>query len=88
MITMVKIILLWFICVIIFSIIIGEIIFQKDKNKGEEKMKKRPQVEILELRLRCPECNYILESDVCNNCGCEIDTDEIMIDIQPDEILS
>lgn len=53
----------------------------------EIKVKKRPQVEILELRLRCPECNYILESDVCNYCGCEIDTDEIMIDIQPDEIL-
>lgn len=50
-------------------------------------MKKKPDVEILEVRLRCPECNYVLETDVCNNCGCEIDTDEIMIDIQPDEIL-
>lgn len=50
-------------------------------------MKKRPQVEILELRLRCPECDYVLERDVCNNCGCEIDTDTFMIDIQPEEIL-
>ena len=50
-------------------------------------MKKRPQVEILELRLRCPECNYVLESNICGNCGCEIDTDEFMIDIQLDEIL-
>lgn len=50
-------------------------------------MKKKPDVEILEVRLRCPECNYVLETDVCNNCGCEIDTDEIMIDIQVEEIL-
>lgn len=61
---------------------------RREQTKQKEiKVKKRPQVEILELRLRCPECNYILESDVCNHCGCEIDTDEIMIDIQPDEIL-
>ena len=51
-------------------------------------MKQKPQVEILELRLRCPECDYILESDVCNNCGCEINTEEITIDIQVEEILT
>lgn len=50
-------------------------------------MKKKPQVEILELRLRCPECDYVLDSDICNKCGCEIDTDTFMIDIQPEEIL-
>lgn len=50
-------------------------------------MKKKPDVEILEVRLRCPECSYVLETDVCNNCGCEIDIDEIMIDIQVEEIL-
>ena len=51
-------------------------------------MKQKPQVEILELRLKCPECDSILESDVCGSCGCEIDTEEITIDIQVEEILT
>ena len=50
-------------------------------------MKKKPDIEILEVRLRCPECNWLLENDICDNCGCEIDINEIMIDIQPEEIL-
>ena len=41
-------------------------------------MKKKPDVEILEVRLRCPECNYVLETDVCNNCGCEIVPDKYL----------
>ena len=60
---------------------------REQTQQKEIKVKKRPQVEILELRLRCPECDYVLDSNICNNCGCEIDTDTFMIDIQPDEIL-
>ena len=50
--------------------------------------KKKPEVEILEIRLRCPECDYVLESNVCNKCGCEIDTEELIVDIQVEEILT
>lgn len=50
-------------------------------------MKMKPEVEIEVLHLLCPNCGEILESDVCGHCGCEIDTSEITIDIQPKEIL-
>ena len=50
-------------------------------------MKKRPEVEIGEVKLLCPDCGSILTNEVCNRCGCEIDTREIAIDIQPEEIL-
>lgn len=48
----------------------------------------KPQVEIIEIRLRCPECDCILETAICNNCGCEIDTSEVLVDIQVEEILT
>lgn len=50
-------------------------------------MKKKPEVEIEEIKLLCPECGEVLTTDVCHSCGCEIDTGEITIDIQPEEIL-
>lgn len=50
-------------------------------------MKKRPQIEIIELKLRCPDCDEILKGKFCDNCGCEINTEEITIDIQVEEIL-
>ena len=48
---------------------------------------KRPQVEIKEIRLLCPDCGNVLEFDICECCGCQIDTEEFEIDIQPIEIL-
>lgn len=50
-------------------------------------MKKRPQIEIVDLKLRCPDCDEILKSKIYDNCGCEINTVEITIDIQVEEIL-
>lgn len=50
-------------------------------------MKKKPEIELGEIKLLCPECGEILIRDVCDKCGCEIDTREINIDIQPEEIL-
>ena len=50
-------------------------------------MKKRPEVEIEVIHLLCPDCGEVLEADVCDYCGCEIDTSEFTIDIQPEEIL-
>ena len=44
-------------------------------------MKKKPEVEIEEIKLLCPECGEVLTTDVCHSCGCEIDTGEITIDI-------
>jgi hypothetical protein len=51
-------------------------------------MKKRPDVEVVEIVLKCPECGEILNADVCSECGCEIDLNEFSIDVQPFEILS
>lgn len=50
-------------------------------------MKKTPNIANISVELSCPDCDTILKSTVCPNCGCEINTDEIMIDIQPSEIL-
>ena len=50
-------------------------------------MKKKPEVEIGEIKLVCPDCGEVLTSVICENCGCEIDVSEIIIDIQPEEIL-
>lgn len=41
-----------------------------------------------DIKLLCPDCGEVLTRTVCDNCGCEIDTREIIIDIQPEEILS
>lgn len=50
-------------------------------------MKKSPEVEIGEIKLLCPDCGAVLTNSRCDNCGCEIDTSEITVDIQPEEII-
>lgn len=50
-------------------------------------MKKSPEVEIREIKLLCPDCGAVLTNSRCDNCGCEIDTSEITVDIQPEEII-
>ena len=50
-------------------------------------MKLTPNVEFDNIRLVCPECGETLTTSVCQNCGCEIDMAEFMIDIQPFEII-
>lgn len=50
-------------------------------------MKKNPDIEIGEIKLYCPDCGEELITNICSKCGCEIDTSEITIDIQPVEIL-
>lgn len=49
---------------------------------------KRPAYE-LNVVLFCPDCSKKLETNVCEQCGCVIDTDSfnIEIDINPEEIL-
>ena len=56
------------------------------KNNWRDKRKKT-EVMIEEIKLLCPDCGEVLTTDVCHGCGCEIDTGEITIDIQPEEIL-
>lgn len=51
-------------------------------------MKQKPDVEFDNLRLVCPECGETLKTDICHNCGCEIDIEEFTVDIQPKEILT
>ena len=58
------------------------------RSQVPKKLKMKPQIEIIELRLRCPECDCVLESAICNKCGCEIDTNELFVDIQVEEILT
>lgn len=41
----------------------------------------------MKKKLLCPDCGEVLTTDVCLSCDCEIDTGEITIDIQPEEIL-
>jgi predicted amidophosphoribosyltransferase len=50
-------------------------------------MKKKPEVELGEIKLLCPDCGEELTTHICSKCGCEIDTSEFTIDIQPEEIL-
>jgi predicted amidophosphoribosyltransferase len=49
---------------------------------------KRPDYE-LQVTLFCPDCGKKLETNVCEQCGCVIDTDSFneTIDINPEEIL-
>lgn len=54
----------------------------------DNKILKKPEVEIEVLHLLCPDCGTRLKSIVCDNCGCEIETGEITIDIQVGEILN
>lgn len=48
---------------------------------------KKLEVELGEIKLLCPDCGEILTRDICDNYGCKIDMSEIIIDIQPKEIL-
>lgn len=50
-------------------------------------MMKTPNVEFDNIRLTCPDCGEVLDSNICKNCGCVINTAEFQIDIQPEEIL-
>lgn len=57
------------------------------KEVDENNMKRKPEIAIENIKLIYPECGEELKTDICQNCGCEIDTREITIDIQPEEIL-
>lgn len=51
-------------------------------------MKKEPEVEFENIKLICPDCGAELNTDVCDNCRCEISLDMFYIDVQPREILN
>lgn len=58
-----------------------------NRDRPNFKGKLSPEIVVTNFRLECPTCHHTIKYKTCGNCGQMIDTSEVMIDFQIDEIL-